>query len=330
VKFLNNGVSQFCYDIYKLRGHEFYKNLSIQNKKIYKENKHRIKQLKDYSCTLCCGKNGSVFLEWNGDYQLIKCNSCSAVTANIHIELNKKHIEDVYNESQYKSVKDNILATYHYRKQTFGQDRYEYCIKRLDLNESKIKVLDFGCGVGYFLSILEEHKINAIGLEVDRHQVEFCKNNNLNVTDKNIKQLNDNQFDLIVMFDVLEHLVEPVKTLKELRSKLKDNGRIIAYTPYINSFAFELMQERQNLLHPFQHVCFYSEDSLKYLAKMSRMKIEIIDHYGLDIADYFLYKEYEDGYPYVEKLEDLMCLMQGVLDKHGISNHIRITFNKEG
>jgi 2-polyprenyl-3-methyl-5-hydroxy-6-metoxy-1,4-benzoquinol methylase len=330
VKFLKNNIHQFRYDFYKLRGHNFYKKVSSQNIKKYEENSHRIKSLKDYRCVLCDGRKGDVFLEWNNDYQLVSCDSCSAVSANITIESNDQHLADVYSESQYKAVEDNILSTYQYRKQTFGQERYEYCIKRLGFDESKINVLDVGCGVGYFLSVLNEYKINAFGIEVDPYQVEFCKKNNLNVTDRSIEQFNDEEFDLIVMFDVLEHLAEPIKTFNELSAKLKSNGRIIAYTPYIKSFAFELMQENQNLLHPFQHICFYDDISLNYLSKMSGLEIETIDNFGLDVADYLLYKESEDGYPYSKKLEDLMFLMQGVLDKQGISNHIRVTFNKRG
>ena len=89
------------------------------------------------------------------------------------------------------------------------------------------------------------------------------------------------------------------------------------------------MSERQNLLYPFQHVCFYNEVSLNYLSRSTGLKVENIDYYGLDIADYLLYKEYEDSYPYMKKLHDLACLMQSVLDKAEISNHLRVTFYKD-
>ena len=329
MKFLKNNIHYPCYDVYQLRGYEFYKNISTQNEEKYCNNKHRIKTLKEYKCILCGSNQGKALLTWNKDYQLVSCETCSAVTANISVDSSDEHISDIYDKSQYEATKKNILSTYQYRKEMFGQGRYEYCIKRLNLDESKINVLDVGCGVGYFLSVLGEKGIESIGLEVDPYQAEFCKKQGLNVTNKNIKQLNNEQFDLIVMFDVLEHLTDPIETFKELNSKLKSNGRIIVYTPYIFSFAFELMQEEQNLLHPFQHVCFYNKDSLNFLSKTTGFKIEKIDNYGLDIADYLLYKEYQDNYPYMEKLKDLACLMQNVLDQANVSNHIRVTFQKK-
>jgi len=40
-------------------------------------------------------------------------------------------------------------------------------------------------------------------------------------------------------------------------------------------------------------------------------------------------KEYEDSIPYTKNLHDMMVLIQGCLDKMGISNHFRIIFKKK-
>jgi|TARA_B100001971_G_scaffold194366_1_gene200323 hypothetical protein len=49
---------------------------------------------------------------------------------------------------------------------------------------------------------------------------------------------------------------------------------------------------------------------------------------GLDMMDYLLMKEYEDSYPYTDKLKDMMQLVQAILDKKELSNHFRVTFRK--
>ena len=60
------------------------------------------------------------------------------------------------------------------------------------------------------------------------------------------------------MFDVIEHLTNPISTLNTIRKKLKKNGKIISYTPNINSLAaFELMGKNQNQVYPFQHIYFF-------------------------------------------------------------------------
>ena len=158
--------------------------------------------------------------------------------------------------------------------------------------------------------------------------VEKCIERNLNVSTNNVDELQNKNYNLITLFDVLEHLDKPIEYFKTLRKKIKNNGYIVMYTPYINSIAFELMKGNQNLLAPFQHLCFYNEESIDYLAKMTGLKIFSIEHYGLDMMDYLLMKEYEDKFPYTEKLKDMMNLVQSCLDFMGVSNHMRITLTK--
>jgi hypothetical protein len=88
------------------------------------------------------------------------------------------------------------------------------------------------------------------------------------------------------------------------------------------------MGAKQNTMLPFEHLCFFTQDSLQYLAKNTGLKIEKVETFGLDVMDYLLMKEYEDDIDYSNKLHDMMVLVQSVLDKQKVSNHFRITFKK--
>ena len=70
-------------------------------------------------------------------------------------------------------------------------------------------------------------------------------------------------------------------------------------------------------------------NSYDYLSKKANLALTSVETFGLDIMDYLLMKEYEDSIPYTKNLHDMMILIQGCLDKMGISNHFRITFKKE-
>ena len=134
--------------------------------------------------------------------------------------------------------------------------------------------------------------------------------------------------NVIVLFDVLEHLCDPVSVFKTIYQKLRKNGYCMAFTPNIFSVGYELMGAKQNTLLPFEHLCFYNKESLSYLANQSNFRIDDIETRGLDIMDYLLMKEYEDSYPYTDRLKDMMQLVQAILDKKELSNHFRITFRK--
>lgn len=103
--------------------------------------------------------------------------------------------------------------------------------------------LEIGAGAGDTLLYAKEH-----GFAKNIYGVELCKIENSNQDNKifsdfiigNIETMDlpfeDSQFDVILCGDVLEHLVNPYKTLESLKRYLKPNGVIIASIPNIREF----------------------------------------------------------------------------------------------
>lgn len=98
--------------------------------------------------------------------------------------------------------------------------------------------------------------------------------------------------------------------------------------PHIHSLGYALMGSRHNTLAPFQHTAFFDPKSLAYLAKKTGFVVDSIEYFGLDIMDYFCMKQYDDNFDYLDKLSELIPLMQAIVDKQNISNHMRIIFKK--
>ena len=329
MKYIKKNIQIKDINAHKLRGNNFYKSVQSLNKFQLQKNKHRLKNNSEFSCLLCGGNQGEFILKWKDCYYLNQCKECSAISTNIDTFNSSEHVGSIYEQDYFKNTLETVQNTVDYRKTLFGEERYQFCIKRLNLSEKEISVLDVGCGLGYFLETLKDKGIKARGLEVDPYQRDVCLKKGLDVLTSDLSQEYDESYDLITLFDVLEHLTEPVEFFKLAYSKLKPGGHIIAFTPNINSFGFELMGNTQNLLYPFQHVCFYNPSSIKYLSEKAKLNISSVEYFGLDIMDYLLKKEYEDDYPYTDKLHEMMTLMQGCLDHLEIGNHMRITFQKK-
>ena len=66
---------------------------------------------------------------------------------------------------------------------------------------------------------------------------EFCRKLNLNVSKNSIDHEKDATYDLITLFDAIEHLHQPHFFMKKAIKKLKKNGHILLFTPNINSFS---------------------------------------------------------------------------------------------
>ncbi|MDV7340803.1 class I SAM-dependent methyltransferase [Terasakiella sp. A23] len=313
-----------------LRGKKFFEGIVNYRKKLLPLHEYRIQKPDQFSCVLCGHDKGKLLLEWEAGYQLYHCEKCSAVSPNISPEQEKDHIDNVYATNLYMDkLEREIHAQYDYRKNTFGKERLKYCIKRLNLDPSEIKLLDVGCGAGYFLSYLTDHGVDCRGLEVTKGLAQYCQKRGLNVDATDLGDEADGTYDVIVMFDVLEHVYNPVELLKTANRKLKDNGYLILYTPNIHSLSFELMGAAENVLLPFEHVCFYDEKSFNLLAEKSEFNVHSLETYGFDIMDYLLMKEHEDNFAYTEKLHDMMRWVQAILDQQGLSNHFRLTLQKK-
>jgi 2-polyprenyl-3-methyl-5-hydroxy-6-metoxy-1,4-benzoquinol methylase len=320
----------FDINAHALRGRNFYKSIVDYRSSILPSHIHRIKNNKEFSCVLCGSSHGTNFLEWVEGYTLFECASCNAVSPNIKITDESKHIDSIYDVDEYRAkFMRETHQQFEYRKNNFGKERYKYTVERLKLPDSA-KVLDLGCGAGYYISVLAENNVRYKGLEVAKHFVEYCKTyHQLNVDNSSLEEEADNQYDLITMFDVLEHLADPVTVFNTLNNKLKPGGYCVAYTPNIRSIGYELMGAKQNTLLPFEHLCFFDKKSLDYLAKMTGFEVELVETFGLDIMDYLLMKEYEDDFNYTGNLSEMTKLLQSLLDKFNLSNHFRITFKKK-
>jgi len=95
------------------------------------------------------------------------------------------------------------------------------------------KLLDVGCGEGYFLSAAQAAGWQSYGIELDKCRVDVAVAQGLNVEWTTVEQANLDveRYDVITMFHVIEHLNDPVTVLRKLRSALKPDGLLVVETP---------------------------------------------------------------------------------------------------
>ena len=315
-------------DPYKLRKKNFFKGIFKDRNKNLKELNSLITN-KHINCPICNGKKiDQNYLKIDKNYKLKKCSNCNLIFPNTKFNSDKDYVKKVYTHYSKQNHRKILYGTQKYRKATFIEDRYKYCIDRIFKNK-KINVLEYGCGNGLFLAYLKKKKIKCKGLEVDPYQIKIAQNNGLNVTNTEIKNEKNNEYNLCVMFDVLEHLTHPINQLKLINKKIKKGGYVVCYSPNIYSIAFELMKKNQNQVYTFEHLFFFAKKTLKILAKKTGFKIVSYETFGLDLVDFFLYKEFTDKKRYISKFKDFINLLQPVIDKNEIGNHFRLTLKKK-
>ncbi len=110
--------------------------------------------------------------------------------------------------------------------------------------ENNSTVLDVGCACGDFGSfIFETKKCNVYGMEYDKDSIKVALSLNvfeeihqvdLNTLETNIYSNYINKFDYVTLIDVLEHTIDPKKSLLQLKPYIKEDGYFIVSLPNIS------------------------------------------------------------------------------------------------
>lgn len=112
----------------------------------------------------------------------------------------------------------------------------ESIIKNLNIPENA-QILEVGCGTGGNLMMLKKYgDVSAIEMDAKARSIAQAKaSSNIDIRygccPSEVPFVNEKQFDLICMFDVLEHIDKDVDTLSVLRSMLKPGGRLLITVP---------------------------------------------------------------------------------------------------
>lgn len=138
-------------------------------------------------------------------------------------------------------------------------------LERIERHKRSGRLLDIGCATGFFLDEARRRGWEAHGVELSKWAVEYAKDRlNLDVTRGTVEEtaFPDESFDVIVMLDVLEHLVDPKYTLLEIRRILKKDGILYISTPDVSSVLSRILRGRWWGINKF-HLFYFSKKTLK-------------------------------------------------------------------
>lgn len=126
-------------------------------------------------------------------------------------------------------------------KNIFGLEKgerpflYSFWIRKLKrLIPKNAKILEVGCGLGFFLKWLK-NKYEVAGIDISYEAISIAKkileDTNLFVCDAQQLPFKDNIFHCVIAFDVIEHLQSPSEFFKEVARVLKKGGLLVISTP---------------------------------------------------------------------------------------------------
>lgn len=143
---------------------------------------------------------------------------------------------------------------------------------------SRGPVLDVGCGMGHFLAAMRDRKIGVVGFDISPVAVEGARRNaSVEVLQHDALRpwpFEDESFDAVTMFDVLEHFSFERFILEEARRVLAHRGRLFLVTVNRNSILHTIMGEGWGAKKDPEHVTYYNREELSRAVQSAGFSVE--------------------------------------------------------
>jgi 2-polyprenyl-3-methyl-5-hydroxy-6-metoxy-1,4-benzoquinol methylase len=172
-----------------------------------------------------------------------------------------------------------------YLREEMGRRRtFEHCLDQVEKVCPKGRLLDVGCYTGAFLDVAMARGWDACGVEPSQWAFEHAtKTKGLSVLNGPLvsvaHRFEPGSFDVVTMWDVIEHLANPLEDVMAARSLLKEKGWLFLTTFDITSLAGRILGRRYPfLMH--MHLHYFSAQTIRTLLETAGFaSIEISSHH---------------------------------------------------
>jgi SAM-dependent methyltransferase len=198
---------------------------------------------------------------------IVRCRRCSLVYAN------PRRADEAVHASYIEVVDELYLAERDGRVLTF-QRHLEPIEAMLGPGDGR-RLLDVGCHIGVFVEIASARGWNAWGVEPSRWAAEQARARGLQVVTGTLSDagFEAGSFDVVTLWDVIEHLTDPASELRQIWQLLRPGGLIAVHTMDIESLLARLLGARWPWLMEM-HLYYFSPATLSALLK--RVNFQVI------------------------------------------------------
>jgi 2-polyprenyl-3-methyl-5-hydroxy-6-metoxy-1,4-benzoquinol methylase len=199
--------------------------------------------------------------------QLVSCDRCQTIFYTPRPT--PEELASFYNTHEYRECYENSAMTGY----NFATIRYQQLSKIVDRHYSDLlakqdkHLLDIGCGEGDLLSVAKSNGWQITGTEISPEATakanQLLPNRVLTGELINLT-LPNNSYDLITIYHVIEHLLDPIPTIAKIQELLKPGGIAFIETPNIASLGAKIKGKNWSHIIPPEHITYFQPCSLKY------------------------------------------------------------------
>ena len=213
-------------------------------------------------CTVC--KDSQSIIVFSKDsLSLHKCLNCGTVFLAGHSDIFVPELYAYYN--RYENFgKEDVFNP-------ITNDRCQDLLRWLSGFGIGREVLDVGCGLGQFVDVANSSGWIAEGLELSSGAVDFAHRQGLAVRELDFlsEEIKPNSYDLVTLFEVIEHVPNPAEFLYRAGEVVRPGGLVCLTTPNFASVDRFLLGKNWGLIHR-EHLTYFTPRTLRSLVKKAR------------------------------------------------------------
>lgn len=164
--------------------------------------------------------------------------------------------------------------------------RYNELLDQFESFRKTNKILDVGCGLGYFLEEAKKRGWEVYGTELSDKATEVCVKKGINIIKGalNLSDFEPNMFDVITSFEVIEHINNPKSELAYFNRVLRPQGLVYITTPNFNSLLRYQLKAQYNVITYPEHLSYYTPKTLKHLFETNGFTKQNIESTGISLT----------------------------------------------
>ena len=229
------------------------------------------KPLYDYLSADPWGENPIPFLLGNR-WSFVQCNNCSQA-------FHKYILSPEWNERRFSQwMTQEAIAAFEQRlytpERSFNKGvqytkhvlQLEYLTRNLR-GRAPIRLLDFGCGYGEFIAMCSMYGFEAYGIDRSSARRKNANFERIFPDLENLKNLDNCEFHVITLFEVLEHLDDPKAILDMLKRYLVKDGILVLETPDCTGIKGISTPDEYMRIHPLEHINAFTPATMRKFAE---------------------------------------------------------------
>jgi 2-polyprenyl-3-methyl-5-hydroxy-6-metoxy-1,4-benzoquinol methylase len=216
--------------------------------------------------------------------RIVRCNRCGLMYASPRVK-DPDHVQIVTWDANQDFVSRDPQRYEKEKLQTRDYARTRKLLNRL--YPARGKLLEIGSGLGFLLSEFKKDGWEVLGVEPDgsycRHAMEELGVGCIS-TILEEAGLPDESYDVIIMNHVIEHLGDPLSTLREINRVIKPKGHFVVETPRYDTLMFKLLGRRERSINCAGHIYFFTTRTLRNLYEAAGFQAVQLDYVGRSLT----------------------------------------------